>query len=195
VTAVPTPTRGLPRFCRAGVLAVTSATLAVAAHAVAGGELPDAGVTALLTIGVAAVGVALADRRRSIGAILAVLGAAQLATHVLLSFAGTGMSGSMGGAMSGAMAGDAHMVTHGYSLPMLGAHAVAVLISAWLLARADDAVFLAASVLARLLPRLFSALVVPDAPRRPRPVVAGQDRALTVLFRRSNARRGPPVAA
>ncbi len=183
MTATPTPTRGLPRFCRGGVLAVTSATLAVAAHAVAGGGLPDAGVTALLTIGVAAVGVALADRRRSIGAIIAVLGAAQLATHVLLSFAEMGMAGDMG------------MVGHGYTLPMLGAHAVAVLLSAWLLVRADDALFLAASVLARLLPRLLSLPGVPEAPQHPRPAVPGQDRSTTVLLRRSNARRGPPVAA
>src|SRR6266568_4615950 len=52
------------------------AALAVAAHAVSGGMVPDPGLTALLTVGVAAVGIALADRRRSQGAILLVLGAA-----------------------------------------------------------------------------------------------------------------------
>lgn len=182
MTGRPTPTRGALRMWRGVVLAVTSAMLAVAAHAVAGGGLPDPGLTAMLTIGVAAIGVALARHRRSIGFILTVLGAAQLTTHVLLSYAETGLTGM-------------HMVSHGYSLPMLGAHAVAVLISAWLLARADDAIFLVASALDRLLPRLLSPPVVPETPRHPSPAPAGQDRSTTVLLRRSNARRGPPVAA
>src|ERR1700743_3007616 len=110
MTGRPTPTRGAPRVWRGVALAVTSAMLAVAAHAAAGGGLPDPGLTALLTIGVAAVGVALADRRRSAGAIIAVLGAAQLATHVLPSFAEMGMAGDMG------------MAGHSYTLAMLGAH-------------------------------------------------------------------------
>src|ERR1700743_1845148 len=168
MTGRPTPTRGAPRVWRGVALAVTSAMLAVAAHAAAGGGLPDPGVTALLTIGVAAVGVALADRRRSIGAVIAVLGAAQLATHVLLSFAEMGMAGGMGGDMAAA--------GHSYTPAMLGAHAVAVLLSAWLLVRADDAVFLVASVLARLLPRLLSLPGVPETPRHPRPAEPGQDR-------------------
>jgi hypothetical protein len=180
---MPTPTRGLPRLCRGTVLAVTSATLAVAAHALAGGGIPDPGLTGLLTIGVAAVGVAVADRRRSLGAIVAVLGAAQLATHVLLSFAAMGLTGDMS------------MVARGYTLPMLGAHAVAVLVSAWLLVRADDVLFLVAAALARLLPRLLSPTAIPEAPHQPRPVPAGPDRTTTVLLRRSHARRGPPVTA
>jgi hypothetical protein len=168
------------------VLAVTSGTLAVAAHAAAGGGLPDLGLTALLTVGLAAVGIALADRRRSLGAIVGVLGAAQLATHVLLSVTAMGTGGAMAG-----MA----MVTHDYTLPMLGAHAVAVLVSAWLLVRADDALFLIASVLARLLPRLLSPPAIPETPQQSRPALAGQDRATTVLLRRCHARRGPPVTA
>ncbi len=183
MTGRPTPTRGAPRMWRAVALAVTSATLAVAAHAIAGGGLPDIGVTALPTIGVAALGVTLADRRRSIGAIIAVLSAAQLATHMLLSYAEMGLTGNIG------------MISHGYTLPMLGAHAVAVFVSAWLLARADDAIFLAAAVLARLLPRLLSLRAIPEQAQHPRPAAAGQDRATSVLLRRSNARRGPPVAA
>src|SRR6202000_51444 len=170
MTGRPTPPRGAPRMWRGVALAITSAMLAVAAHAAAGGGLPDPGLTALLTIGVAAVGVALADRRRSAGAIIAVLGAAQLATHTVLSFAETGLTGNV------------HMIVHGYTLPMLGAHAVAVLLTAWLLSRADDAIFLVAAALGRLWPRLFALPAIPDRPRRSRPAAAGPDRAPTVLL-------------
>jgi hypothetical protein len=148
--------------------------------------LPDTGLTVLLTVGVAAVGIAMADRRRSTGAILAVLGAAQLASHVLLSF------GDDVGAM--------HMTTAS-ALPsmngmaMLGAHVIAVLVSAALLAGADTAVFLVVAVLAILLPRLLTAPPVPSGPSAPRRVVLAQDRCVAVLLRRSHARRGPPVTA
>jgi hypothetical protein len=168
------------------VLAITSAALAVVAHTIAGGMLPDTGLTVLLTVGVAAVGIAMADRRRSPGAILAVLGAAQLASHVLLSF------GDDVGAM--------HMTTAAVlpsmnGLAMLGAHVIAVLVSAALLAGADTAVFLVVAVLAMLLPRLLTAPPVPSGPTATRRVVLAQDRCVAVLLRRSHARRGPPVTA
>lgn len=86
------PTRGP---LRGAALAVTSTTLAITAHAVAGGGLPDTTLSAFVTVGVltvgvlpvgiAAVGVGLADRRRSPGVILAVLAGAQLATQVSLA--------------------------------------------------------------------------------------------------------------
>jgi hypothetical protein len=183
VTGQPTPTRGALRVLRGCALAVTSATLAVAAHALSGGELPDPALTALLTVGVAAAGIALADRRRSPGAILALLGAAQLATHVMLSFAGM------------QMAGTSVPVPHVNGFVMLGAHAVAVLVSAGLLARADAVVFLLAAVVSMLLPRMLVAPPVPDWPTGTRPDVLPQVRTIAVLLCRSHARRGPPVAA
>jgi hypothetical protein len=179
VRGQPSPTRGALRVLRGGALAATSATLAVAAHAVAGGALPDTGLTALLTAGVAAIGTAMADRRRSTGAILAVLGAAQLATHVILSFDEMTMPGA----------------PHVGGLTMTGAHALAVLVSAGLLARADAAVFLVVAVLAMLLPTVWSTPPVPAAPSGARRRVLAQDRCTAVLLRRSHARRGPPVAA
>jgi hypothetical protein len=173
---------------RGSALAITSATLTVAAHTVAGGMPPDTGLTVLLTLGVAAVGVALAGRRRSPGAILAVLGAAQLASHVLLSF------GDSVGAMS---AGDLRMVAPVTGTAMLGAHVLAVLLSAALLAGAETAVFVVAGVLAMLLPRLLTAPPVPSAPpdAGARRFMLAQDRYTAVLLRRSHARRGPPVTA
>jgi hypothetical protein len=66
------------------VLAVTSTVLSVAAHVVPGNVTPDIGVTALLTVGVAVVGIAVADRR-SLGTVLLTLGTAQIGMHVPLS--------------------------------------------------------------------------------------------------------------
>lgn len=161
------------------MLAVTSATLAVTAHAVAGGGLPDAGITVLLTLGVAGLGVALADRRRRTTSILAVLAAAQLATHVLLSVGSPmGMSTDMSMDMSPAM---------------LCAHVVAVLLSALLLAGADGAVFAFAAALAMLLPTVCALPPVPDAPVAIRLRAMPRDRAASILLCRAHARRGPPA--
>jgi hypothetical protein len=167
------------------MLALVSATIAVAAHAVGGGGLPATGLTVVLTLGVAAIGVAIADRRRSTGTILAVLGAAQLVTHVLLSF------------NTMHMADDTVMTTpvRADSPAMLGAHVIAVLLSAGLLAKADAALFLITAVLAMLVPSLFSAPPVPAAPAGARPRTVPRDRSTTVSLCRSNARRGPPVTA
>jgi hypothetical protein len=84
---------------------------------------------------------------------------------------------------------------HATSPTMLGAHAIAVLVSAVLLAKADAVIFLVVAVLAMLLPTLLTAPPVPSAPARACPRVAPQDRSTAVLLRRSHARRGPPVHA
>jgi hypothetical protein len=168
------------------MLAVTSAVLTDAAHAAAGGGLPSTGLTALVTVGVAAAGIGLAGRRRSPLAVLAVLGAAQLATHVLLSVetlaADQGMTAMHGMPFDG--------------VGMIGAHAIAVLLSAGLLAKADAAVFTVAAVLAMVLPTVLCAPPVPTGPARTRPFPTPVDRAtVRILLRRSIARRGPPVTA
>jgi hypothetical protein len=159
-------------------LAVTSAALAVAAHVVAGGMPPDTGLTLLLTAGVAGAGTALADRRRGTVAIVLALGVAQVGMHLILSIPQPGVMG------------PAAPVN---SVLMTGAHAVAVLISAAVLARADAAVFLVAGVLAMILPRWLSAPPVPPAPARTCFPAVPVDRTMTVLLRRRCARRGPPA--
>ena len=183
VSGLPTPTTGVLRVCRGVVLAVTSAALAIAAHAVGGGEVSGTGLTVLLTVGVAAVGIAMADRRCSTVAILAVLGSAQLATHVLLSFESMDMHPNQGPG------------PHVDGTLMLGAHAVAVLLTAGLLARADAVVFLVAAALARLAPPLVTPPPVARPPARPLPRVRPRDLLTAVLLCRSNARRGPPAYA
>jgi hypothetical protein len=160
-------------------LATVSGSLAAAAHEFGGGGMPQTGLTALLTVGVAAVGVALADRRGSLPVILAVLGAAQLATHVLLTVESMNMPGM-------------HQVD---GPAMVGAHTIAVLVSAVLLAKADAAVFQVIAALTRLLPTVLTTPPVPEAPERPLARVPASDRTTSVLLRRSNARRGPPARA
>jgi hypothetical protein len=168
--------------CRGVVLAVTSATLAIAAHRLAGGGLPDTGLTIVLTFGVAGIGVTMASKQRSVWAILAVLGVAQLATHLLLSVETMDMPGMGPGMMP-------------YGTSMIVTHVVAVLVTAALLTNADAAVFAVAAALARLLPVLVSAPPVPTAPTRPPPRVAPLLLPTSVLLCRANARRGPPVGA
>jgi hypothetical protein len=178
VIGKPTPTRGALRVVRGVALAVTSAALAVAAHAAAGGGLPDPALTALLTVGLAAVGIALADRRRGPGAVLLVLGGAQSATHVLLSVADQGMA-----------ADGPNM------LVMTGAHVLAVLVTALLLASADAVIYRLAALFARLLPTVLVAPPVPDRPvtlaRPAEPVHA----SMSVRLRKVSPRRGPPLPA
>lgn len=117
----------------------------------------------LLTGGVAGAGIALADRRRSVWAILGVLGSAQLAAHVLLSIHMTAMVGMQ----------DEGLRFNG--LTMLLAHAVAV--TALILFHADEAMFFAASACARLVPAiLLRPLPAPSAAPRVRPHCGGGDR-------------------
>ncbi len=137
----------------------------------------------LLTLGIAVIGVVMASGRRSTGAILAVLGADQLAMHALLSLDTMDMS---------AMGMDVASLD---GVTMIGTHAVAVPITAVLLAKADAAVFMVAAALARLLPTVLVAPPVLTAPALLRPSVAPRIRATAVLLCRDNARRGPPVAA
>lgn len=169
------------------MLAVTSAVLAVVAHAAAGGVLPSAGLTALLTVGVAAAGVALAGRRRSPWVIVAVLGAAQLAIHVLLSVESVATD----------QAGMAPMRGMPFDgVAMIGAHTIAVLVSAGLLAKADAAMFALTALLAKVLPTVLYVPAAPEAPVRARPFPSPVDRVtVRILSRQVNARRGPPVTA
>ena len=173
-----TPSRGMLRVARGSVLAVTSAALAVLAHVIGGGMPPSTGLTLLLTVGVAAGGVALADRQRGGLAILGALGASHLAIHLLLTLCTPTMD--MGSPFN--------------AQTMFGAHVVAILLAAVLLTRAERAIYALAELLSVLLPRwivvLFVAPELPPAPSRaPEPAA----KAMRVLLRRACSRRGPPV--
>lgn len=183
MTGRPTPTRGVLRVCRGVVLAGTSAALAVAAHAVAGGGLPSGVPITVVTAGVAGAGIALAGRRRSGWAILGVLSAAQLAAHVLLSIDMAGMAGMDG------------TNPRFNGIAMVLAHAVAGAATAVALFHADEAMFFAAATFARLVPAvLLAPPPVPSAPPTLWPAAAPVVRPPAVLLCRANARRGPPVS-
>lgn len=172
---------------RGAGLALCCATLSVAAHAAAGGELPAFGPTALLTVVLAGAGVALADRRWGLPAILAIVGGTQVGLHVLLdSLAHHTPAGSLAIASAAPALGPIFMT---------GLHAAAALVMALLLAGAERSAF----VLGAVLDWLLGAVPVrPFTPPAWTPVVAEPGAAvpsgeLRLLFRRVHGRRGPPV--
>jgi hypothetical protein len=183
MTGRPTPTRGALRVCRGVGLSAVSATLAIAAHALAGGGVPAAAPTVLLALVIGAVGVVMAGKRQSFWAIVAVLAVAQLATHIQLSVSSTAMPGmgSMGDLFGSPL--------------MLAAHAVAVLLTGLLVVRADDVLFTLADAFVRLLPRIVVAPPVPGVLASLRPWVVLLARPIGLLSCRSHARRGPPLFA
>jgi hypothetical protein len=73
------------RVVRGGLLAISSAALAVSAHVLADGGLPDAAMTVLLTVLIGWTATALAAKTRGPVPTVAVLGAGQLVMHVVLS--------------------------------------------------------------------------------------------------------------
>ncbi|HWM04719.1 MAG TPA: hypothetical protein VNP92_20470 [Actinophytocola sp.] len=169
---------------RGWLLASCSAALAIAAHASAGGNLSDSALTVLLTAVLAWGGTALA-RRGGLVVLVGVLGATQLAQHLLL----TEIAGS----------------THGHSLTpppvdgwlMFATHAVATLLSALLVLRADAALGAVHAAVAWMVGRLQAL-----CPARPeaatanlvaRSVPARPGVLLEVLLRQVSARRGPPA--
>lgn len=172
---------------RGAGLALCCATLGVAAHAAAGGDLPAFGPTALLTVVLAGAGVALADRRRGLPAILAIVGGAQVGLHVLLdSLAHHSPAESL--TMTSAAPALGPVV-------MTGLHAAAALVMALLLAGAERSAFVLGAVLDWLLG------AVPVRPFTPpawaaavaEPVAVVSSGELRLLLRRVHGRRGPPV--
>ncbi len=169
---------------RGWLLAGCSAALAVAAHGTAGGGLADSALTALLTAVLAWGGIALA-RRGGLLTVVAVLGATQLAQHVLLA----------------EVAGGAHV--HERTPPavdgwvMFAAHAIATLLTAALLLRADHALAATRAAVAWLVGRLRA--LCPAPPERAAThtvatsVPARPGVLLEVLLRQVSQRRGPPV--
>jgi hypothetical protein len=168
------------RGARGWLLATCSAALAVAAHGSAGGELSDSALTLLLTAVLAWGGTALA-RRGGLVTVVGALAAIQVAQHLLL----TEIAGGM----------------HGPTPPvngwlMFAAHAVATVLTAVLLLRADAALTLARTAFGWLVGRLLTLCPAPRAgcePTGATSVPARPGELLEVLLRRVSPRRGPPV--
>ncbi|GAB3139327.1 hypothetical protein GCM10027258_18160 [Amycolatopsis stemonae] len=159
------------------LLAVCAAALSVTAHRLADGGLPDPAMTVLLAGLFGWTASALARKARGPVATIALLGAAQLVMHLLLTtLAGHDMAAAPG--RSG--------------LGMVAAHAFATLLTALLLARADSTLLAVLAVLRAILPRLLTPLPVPAAPA-PVPVrAAAPGHLVGVDLRRIRGRRGPP---
>ena len=166
-------TGGWARSARAGVLGGTSLFLATAGHVLGGGTLPGAGLLALTAVGLGLLAVTLTARRLRFGVLLAALGVEQLLLHLLFHASTTAMTCATvampgiampGHAMTaGAVCGTGAATTAGW--PMLLGHALAVLTTAWLLARGERWLWSVAD-------RIHSCAGVTTARvRRPRPTV------------------------
>lgn len=167
---------------RGCLLALSSTSLAIAAHGVAGGGMPDTALTIPLTALIAWGAAALGPWRHGLVPLTGVLGVIQITLHTLLSE-------------------NPNHHQHGQpqinGWAMFAGHALATLITALLLAKASTALTLVSAALAWLRAGLHALLATPVAapatiglasaePARP-----GQ--LLEVLFRRVRARRGPPA--
>jgi hypothetical protein len=167
---------------RGCLLALSSTGLAIAAHGVAGGGMPDTALTIPLTALVAWGASALCPWTWRPAALTGLLGALQVVLHYLL-------------------AGNANHHHHGGppqvdGWAMFTGHALATLITAALLARASKALTLVAAALAWLRAGLRALLTAPVAAPATigSPVAAARPGLLLeIQFRQVHARRGPPA--
>ncbi|GAA2990171.1 hypothetical protein GCM10010483_38370 [Actinokineospora diospyrosa] len=168
-----------PRVLRGALLGGSSAALAISAHGMAGGGIPDTAVTLALTALVGWAGTALADRRGGLVATLALLGVSQLCLHVLLTDI--------------AVPHDGHQHTPAVSGGlMLVTHVAATVINAVLLTVAGAALNAIASAVTGLV-RVLTTSLPPTTPQPALTVTTTANHLLTVLLRVVCGRRGPPV--
>lgn len=188
-----TLTGGWARLARAGVFGGASLFLATAGHVLGGGTLPGAGLLALTAVGLALVAVTLTARRLRFGVLLTALGVEQLLLHLLLhastaasTCAAVAMPGHGMGATAGTVCGAGSAGTAG--VPMLLGHALAVLATAWLLARGERWLWSAVDRIHRATGTTTARI------RRPRPVVVDAVAVFLVTARGVlTGPRAPPV--
>jgi hypothetical protein len=161
-------------------LAVCATALSVTAHRLADGGLPDPAMTVLLAGLFGWTTTALARKARGTVATIALLGAAQLVMHLLLT------------TLADHHVHDMDAMPGSTGLGMVTAHAVATLLTALLLARADAMLLTVLAVLRAILPRLLSSLPIPAAPALVPVRVDAPGHLVGVDLRRIRGRRGPP---
>lgn len=135
----PAPTAGWARLARAGVVGGSSLTLASAAHVAGGGALPGAGLLVIAGVAVALVAVSLTGRRLRFAVLLTVLCVEQVLLHLLFHAATTTarcVAVSMPGHAMPDVCGAGSGAT-AYGGSMLLGHLLAVVATAWLLARGE----------------------------------------------------------
>jgi hypothetical protein len=187
------------RFPRAVAFTAAVFALAAGAHVLAGGSMPEPAIVAGLVALVLAPVMILAKNRITAPVMAGLLGAGQLVLHEAFDAlsTSTGFTPVPGGHLHGTgqtphLAGalmPEHAAAEGALMLIL--HAAATLATALILARGEAAVWALAAWL-RPLVRILTAVVLPDWPHLPAPlvtVISSRWRSL-----RLPALRGPPPA-
>ncbi|WP_342668905.1 hypothetical protein [Amycolatopsis taiwanensis] len=157
---------------RGVLLTFSNAGLAITAHTLAGGGLPDTSLTLVLTGLLGWIGAALAEKTKGPLGVLTVLATAQLGMHLVL-----------GGLMD-------HLTP---SAGMILTHAAATSVTAFLLAHAESMLLAAAAGLLLILPVVWRPAPVPPGAAGVPVRSPGDTPLLSVLLRRVHGRRGPPA--
>ncbi|SEP67202.1 hypothetical protein SAMN05216188_101135 [Lentzea xinjiangensis] len=163
------------RTLRGAALALTSAALTIAAHGLGGGELPEFIHALPLVVLIAFAAASLADRRTGKLSVMAGLGTAQLAQHLLLTWVN-------------------HEHTNTLTGQMVLAHLVAAALTGLLLFHAENALFRLFAAVTRLIPRRLTPLPV-TTPVRTFDSTPYTRHEHAVLHTRAHGRRGPPSSS
>lgn len=184
------------RAVRIAVLGGSSLALAVLAHIAGGGRLPASAVLAVTALVLGLVAVPLTMRRCRMRRLVPLLAAEQFAVHVLFSAAAAppGCAAPAGShhavlvpCTSGAPVAADLTAAAGHGWGMWLGHAVAVVATAWLLARGEHWLWRVAARLVRLADPMRTSLTFGRAPAvalAPAPAVVRADSGLPA--------RGPP---
>lgn len=187
------------RFLRAGAVTSAMVSLAAGAHVLAGGALPDAGITTGLVVLMLAPVMILTQVKLTAPLMAGLLGAGQLVLHqafAVLSVSGgfIPVSGDHLHVTGSLLPAAAAMMPNPAAVPealMLALHAAATLATALVLARGEAALWALAAWLRPRI-RLLTAVVIHPRPHLPVPVL------VLILSRWRNLRlpalRGPPRA-
>ncbi len=160
---------------RGAALALTSATLTIAAHGLGGGELSEFIHALPLVVLIAFAAASLADKRTGKLSVIAGLGTAQLAQHLLLTWVN-------------------HEHTNTLTGQMFVAHLVAATLTGLLLFHAENALFRLFAAVTRLIPRRLTPLPA-VAPVRTFTSTPHVQRTYAVELSRAHGRRGPPCGS
>ncbi|MET9226960.1 hypothetical protein [Lentzea sp. NPDC003310] len=160
------------RTLRGFALALTSSALTITAHGLGGGEISEFIHALPLVVLIAFAAASLADRRTGKLSIIAGLGTAQLAQHLLLTWVSHEHTGTLTG-------------------QMFVAHLVAATLTGILLFHAENALFRLFAAVTRLIPRRLTPLPV-TTPARTFTSTPYVRNAHVLDLQRANRRRGPP---
>lgn len=163
------------RTLRGAALALTSAALTITAHGLGGGEISEFIHALPLVVLIAFAAASLADKRTGKLSVIAGLGTAQLAQHLLLTWVN-------------------HEHTNTLTGQMFVAHLVAATLTGLLLFHAENALFRLFAAVTRLIPRRLTPLPV-TTPARTFTSTPYVRHGHAVLYTRAHGRRGPPCSS